>query len=166
MLLSALTLAAAGEMIGLRSGAVVRRLHLGGVDDLLGVAVALVTTLLVVWLVGNVAASSRAATINRALERSHILRSLKGTLPDVLSLFARVESFLSERLPGGLHQPAPEPAAADAPPTEPAVRTALAIAGPSTVKVTARACDAIVEGSGFVAAPQLVITNAHVVAGG
>jgi hypothetical protein len=35
----------------------------------------------------------------------------------------------------------------------------------STVKVTGRACDEIQEGSGWVAAPGIVVTNAHVVAG-
>jgi S1-C subfamily serine protease len=36
---------------------------------------------------------------------------------------------------------------------------------PSTVKVTGRACDEIQEGSGWVAEPGIVVTNAHVVAG-
>jgi len=35
----------------------------------------------------------------------------------------------------------------------------------STVKVSGRACDEIQEGSGWVAAPGVVVTNAHVVAG-
>ena len=35
----------------------------------------------------------------------------------------------------------------------------------ATVQVTGRACDQIQEGSGWVVAPQVVVTNAHVVAG-
>ena len=35
----------------------------------------------------------------------------------------------------------------------------------STVKITGEACRRIQEGSGFIAAPGLVVTNAHVVAG-
>src|SRR3546814_13362194 len=37
---------------------------------------------------------------------------------------------------------------------------------PSTVKVSGVACRRTQEGSGFVVAPDLVVTNAHVVAGG
>ena len=36
----------------------------------------------------------------------------------------------------------------------------------STLQIVEAACDHIQEGSGFVAAPGLVVTNAHVVAGG
>jgi S1-C subfamily serine protease len=36
---------------------------------------------------------------------------------------------------------------------------------PSVVKVEGEACDRVLEGTGFVAAPGLVVTNAHVVAG-
>jgi S1-C subfamily serine protease len=39
------------------------------------------------------------------------------------------------------------------------------LTGQSTVQVSGRACNRIQEGSGFVAAPGLIMTNAHVVAG-
>jgi S1-C subfamily serine protease len=53
------------------------------------------------------------------------------------------------------------------PPSESQLTTELAAAvGPSTVKVSGIACNRLQEGSGFVTlAPDLVVTNAHVVAG-
>ncbi|HEY5251491.1 MAG TPA: trypsin-like peptidase domain-containing protein, partial [Acidimicrobiales bacterium] len=42
---------------------------------------------------------------------------------------------------------------------------AVAAAGSSTVKIVGEGCGQIQEGSGFVVAPGLVVTNAHVVAG-
>jgi S1-C subfamily serine protease len=45
------------------------------------------------------------------------------------------------------------------------VRAAVAAAGASTVKIEGSGCGGISEGSGFVVAPDLVVTNAHVVAG-
>jgi S1-C subfamily serine protease len=44
-------------------------------------------------------------------------------------------------------------------------RAAVQRAGPSTVQVAGSGCGVIQEGSGFVAAPGIVVTNAHVVAG-
>jgi S1-C subfamily serine protease len=58
------------------------------------------------------------------------------------------------------------PAASPLPlPSDPAIRAAAARAAPSTVKILGTACGQILEGSGFVVAPGVVVTNAHVVAG-
>jgi S1-C subfamily serine protease len=45
---------------------------------------------------------------------------------------------------------------------DPAVEARVAA---STVRVTGSACDHVLEGSGFISGPDLVVTNAHVVAG-
>lgn len=60
-------------------------------------------------------------------------------------------------------QPAPD---LGPPPTAPGIPQAVIDAVvPSTVKIEGVACRRIQEGSGFVVAPGLVVTNAHVVAG-
>lgn len=43
--------------------------------------------------------------------------------------------------------------------------TAATAAAPSIVKITGRDCVGVSEGSGFIAAPNLVVTNAHVLSG-
>ncbi len=159
-------LGSVGEFAGLRFATVLRRVHLGVVDELLGVAVAVVAMLLVVWFVGNLASSSRDASLDRGLRDSLILRDVSRSLPTVPSVFSRIESLLSSRgfplvfanLPPQLLSPVAQPTSA-------AVRATREAAGPSTVKVIGPACNAIAEGSGFVAAPHIVVTNAHVVAG-
>ncbi|MHB1569114.1 MAG: MarP family serine protease [Solirubrobacteraceae bacterium] len=162
----AVALGIAGELLGLRLSGFLARLHLGALDGALGVAASLIGTLLVVWLIGNVLAASRTLGLDRALAQSRIVRTLNRALPDIPTVFAQIESYLSERglpivfvnVPSELLPPAKVPA-------DPAVRAAMAAAGNSTVKVTGPACSLVLQGSGFVAAPHLVVTNAHVVAG-
>ena len=155
-----------GQLAGWRVASVVRRVRLGVVDDALGVLVAVVAMLLAVWFVGTLAASSRSNTLDQGLRNSAILQQLTRTLPTVPSVFARIESVLASRglpivfatLPPQLLAPAPQPTSA-------AVAAVRDAAGPSTVKVVGPACGGMVEGSGFVAAPGIVVTNAHVVGG-
>ncbi len=166
VLVAVLVCVSLGQMAGWRIASVVRRLHLGVVDDALGVVVAVVAMLLAVWFVGTLAASSRSNTLNQGLRDSTILQQLTRSLPTVPSVFARIESVLASRglpivfatLPPQLVAPAPQP-------TSGAVLALRDAAGPSTVKVLGPACGGIVEGSGFVAAPGIVVTNAHVVGG-
>lgn len=146
--------------------AVARRVHLGPADEGLGALVAVVAVLLAAWLVGSFFASSRFTTLNQAARRSAVVRGLTAVLPSVPAVFASIDSFLASSgfpvvfvdLPPTVVPPAGVPSEAD-------VATAVAAARSSTVEVTGLACGSIVSGSGFVAAPDLVVTNAHVVAG-
>jgi len=166
VLVAVLVCGAIGQMAGWRIATVVHRVRLGVVDDALGVVVAVAAMLLAVWFVGTLAASSRSNTLNQGLRDSAILQQLTRTLPTVPSVFARIESVLASRglpivfatLPPQLLSPVPQPTSA-------AVRAVGDAAGPSTVKVIGPACGGIVEGSGFAAAPGIVVTNAHVVGG-
>jgi S1-C subfamily serine protease len=162
----ALVFGVAGRMLGTWSNGVVRRYHLGPVDSALGVAVAVVAVLLSAWLVGNLVSGSRFTWLGTAVQRSDILRSVDNVLPPVPSVFARVQAFLSaEGFPPvfvGLSPPTALPV------DLPTAAQTSAIAGraaASMVKVLGQACGDLQEGSGFVAARGLVVTNAHVVAG-
>ncbi len=173
------TLVALGTMIGVAilcgvAGRVVgnlafRHVHkgfLGSVDSVLGVAVAVTATLLIVWLVANTLINSSSVSLNSSIDRSQIIRSLDSVLPPPPSVFSQVQSFLSaEGFPPVFAQLAPA-SAGPVPVTGGAeVQQAVARAGASTVKVVGIGCGGIQEGSGFVVAPGLVVTNAHVVAG-
>lgn len=155
---------ALGLALGSRARLSLRHVHLQKVDSALGVAVGLVAGLLALWVVGTVLSASQYPSLNRALRGSVILRSVDRVLPPLPDLFARVESFLAERgypivfanLPPGVVAPSALPAN---------IQAAYRVAAPSTVKVVGRACNMIESGSGFVVAPGLVVTNAHVVAG-
>jgi S1-C subfamily serine protease len=129
-------------------------------DGLLGGLLSMAIALGLVWLAGAVVLQTPGLRELRAdVQRSFVLRQLNGVLPPsglLLNALARFDPLPSISGPG----------AAVAPPSravlrEPGVRAAA----PSVVRVLGTACGLGVEGSGWVAAPGLVVTNAHVVAG-
>ena len=112
------------------------------------------------WLFGAVALQTPGAVgLRRDIQRSQILSTLNDHLPpsgSFLNLLARFDPFPS--VEGSVPLlPRPNSRAA----RDPQVRAAAR----STVRVLGTACGLGVEGSGWVAAPGLVVTNAHVVAG-
>jgi len=168
VLFTACALGYAGQVIGTWSNATVRRHHLGNVDAVLGVGVAVVAVLLSVWVVAAVVLSpnSRFTSLDAAVARSDILHSIDGVLPQAPSIFNDLQTFLNDQ---GFTQVF----STLTPPSTPAVSTPTdaetrALADPavfSTVKILGTACNSEQEGSGFVVGPGLVATNAHVVAG-
>ena len=122
---------------------------------LLGTAIGLA----IVWVGASVALLSPGQTRIRAeVERSAIVKQLDAALPPrtLLNLLARIDPFPS------IVGPRPP----SLPPTEgvlrdPSIRTATT----RVVKVLGTACGVGVEGTGWVAANDLVVTAAHVVAG-
>ncbi len=166
--------AGTGGSLGRRLGAAawsrLRRARLGALDAVLGGAVAAAGTLVLCWLLASVLVNSAFQVVVGQIERSVVLRSVAGALPPVPNVFASVERHLAaDGFPQVLANVVPEPVGpvALAPPA--AVRDAVAAAGASTVKVVAIGCGDEQEGSGFVASAgpghDLVVTNAHVVAG-
>ncbi|HVC71090.1 MAG TPA: MarP family serine protease [Acidimicrobiales bacterium] len=163
---AAFILGGVGRFLGARSATALRRVRLGAVDAAAGVAVAVVATLVASWLVGSFLANSRFTTLDAALQQSRVLHVLDDALPPVPSVFSRVESFLgSEGFPIVFAGLPPEAAPPVSLPHEGAVRIAVLKAARSTVQIAGSGCGVIQEGSGFVVAPGLVVTNAHVIAG-
>jgi S1-C subfamily serine protease len=134
------------------------RLHLA--DGAGGAALVACIALAVVWVFGAVALHAPGtANLRLDVQRSLILRSLNHVLPPsgpVLNALDRVDpapSIVGPAAPLGR----PDPGSA----TDPDVLHA----GASVVRVLGTACGLGIEGSGWVAAPGLVVTDAHVVAG-
>jgi len=155
-----------GRTVGVKLFKRVHRGRLGAVDSGLGVVVAVIASLLATWLVASTLVNSSYLPINASISGSQIIRSLDNVLPAPPSVFSRVQGFLSaEGFPPVFAQLAPASAGPVTLPGDAQMQTALNIAGPSTVKIVGSGCGDIQEGSGFVVAPGLVVTNAHVVAG-
>jgi S1-C subfamily serine protease len=139
-----------------------RRLPAGfGVFDGIGGAVLIAAAgLMVCWIAGAVALQTPGARgLRKDIQRSVILRTLNKELPPsgpILNALARFDPFPQI---AGPSPDVPPPTAKIA--RDPQVRAA----GQSTVKVLGTACGLGVEGSGWVAKPGVVVTNAHVVAG-
>src|SRR5262249_60786539 len=116
--------------------------------------------LVVVGLAGAVARQSpQPRGLREDLQRSATLRALNSALPpsgSVLNALARFDPFPSISGPP-VDLPAPHAAIA----RDPDVRAAAR----GVVKIQGTACGLGVEGSGWIARPRVVVTNAHVVAG-
>jgi S1-C subfamily serine protease len=148
------------EALGIRARRVLRIPGLRAADGLLGAALTACVGLGVAWIVGAVALeSSSSRSLRLDIQRSAILRGLNELLPPsgpILNALARFDP-----LPP-IHGPAAEvPRPTRGILAARGVRAAFA----SVVRVTGDACGLGIEGSGWVAAPGLVVTNAHVVAG-
>ena len=125
-----------------------------------GAALVAAVALGLIWVFGAVALHAPStAELRSDVQRSLILRRLNDLLPPsgpVLNALNRVDPAPSIAGPTG---PVAPPDAAIA--SDPDVRRASR----SVVRVLGTACGLGVEGSGWIAAPGLVVTNAHVIAG-
>jgi len=159
-LLAGAVLASGFEGIGARARRFVRLPGLRTIDGVLGAALTASVALGIVWIVGAIAfQSTNSLVLRRDIQRSAILQGLNELLPPsgpILHALARIDPLPS------VHGP---PADVSAPPGSIAGARRVHAASPSVVKVLGTACGLGIEGSGWVAAPGLVVTNAHVVAG-
>lgn len=174
VLVAVLALAWIGQLLGRIVGAKVR----GQVtwrpaqtaDQLLGALAGLVSVALVVWFVGGALRGSPSPSIARTVASSRVLSAIDTIMPSQLKSLANnfreaVAGSTFPRVFAGvgpeqiLPVPDPNPSAMS--------RGVLTRDARSIVKITgnARACSRGQEGSGFVVAPERVVTNAHVVAG-
>lgn len=148
------------EGVGARARSALRIPGLRTVDGLLGAALTSCVGLGIAWIIGAVALdASSSQPLRGDIQNSAILRTLDRLLPPsgpVLNALARFDPLPSVRGPAA-DVPAPTRRILDTPGVRAATR--------SVVRVFGTACGLGVEGSGWVAAPGLVVTNAHVVAG-
>jgi S1-C subfamily serine protease len=159
-LLAGAILASGLEGVGLRLRRAIVLPGVSMLDGLLGAALGAALGLGIAWIVAAVAAQAPGHDQLRAdIQRSAILRELNVLLPPsgpILNALSRLDPLPSIAGPSpGVGAPAPRIAHA------PAVRAASR----SVVRVVGTACGLAIEGSGWVAAPGVVVTNAHVVAG-
>lgn len=145
------------------------RVHPGLVrstDAVLGTVVAVVAVLVTFWLLASTLVNSSSVAIDSAILQSRVINTLDRMLPAPPSVFSQAQGFLSaEGFPPVFAALAPASARPVALPSDSQLRHAVLAAQASTVKVEGYGCGVLQEGSGFVAAPGLVVTNAHVVAG-
>ncbi len=152
-----------GQLVAVTLGRSVRRsLQIGllkGFDNLGGAVLGALTGVAFVWVLGSVLLYIPAdGRLREEVQRSRIAGRLTSSLPPsrLIDELVRIDSFQS------LAGPSAKVGAGD---------PALLLAGPvraarrSVVRVVGIACGVGVEGSGWIAARGLVVTNAHVVAG-
>jgi S1-C subfamily serine protease len=168
-------LVALGETFGVWCGRLLKvRIHnpkLAGVDNVLGAILQGVVVFVVAWMIALPLTSfSGLPALTSALQRSTVLGAVNTIMPNA-----------ARQLPADLRKLFDVPDLPDV--TNPFSQTPIQSVGPpdtalqnsqivqdvrgSVVKIHAEApsCSRALEGSGFVIAPQRVLTNAHVVAG-
>jgi S1-C subfamily serine protease len=159
-LLAGAILASGLEGLGFRLRRTLIIPGMGLLDGLLGAVFGVALALGIVWIAAAVAGQSSGQGQLRAdIQRSVILGKLNEILPPsgpILDALARLDPLPSITGPSP-QVAAPEPQIA----RTPGVRSASR----SVVRVLGTACGLAIEGSGWVAEPDMVLTNAHVVAG-
>ncbi len=159
-LLAGAVLASGFEGLGLRLRRMIVLPGAGVADGALGALLGATLALAIVWIVAAVAAQTEGQSRLRAdIQQSAILRKLNEVMPPsgaILGALARLDPLPSITGPSPDVAPPATGVARD-----PDVRNA----SHSVVRVIGTACGLAIEGSGWVAAPDLVVTNAHVVAG-
>jgi S1-C subfamily serine protease len=157
-----------GQAIGLLVGG---RLHaalpLGPVrqtDRVLGAGLGVAVVVAVLWLLLPSMASFPGWAA-RETSDSAIARWVSRDLPTPPPAVQVVRRLLGEDAPQVFAVLSPGAPAGPVPSSSPLSPAVTAAVTASTVKVEGQACNLIYEGSGFAVAPDLIVTNAHVVAG-
>lgn len=155
--------AGVGQWLAVTAGRSIRELLqiglLRALDDVGGALLGAATGFVFVWFIASVLLYTPGdSNLRRAVQRSHIAGSLTGAFPPsrIIDVLARIDPF--DALVGPR---------VDVRPGDPALLRdpQVLAAGKSVVRVIGTACGLGIEGSGWIAAPGYVVTNAHVVAG-
>ena len=156
-----------GFLIGHRFGEAAQRQRFGGADLVLGSLLGVAITIVSFWLIGSVLIHGPSRQVTRALHKSELLGFVNRSLPRPPNVLAYIQQYLNTSdfpqvfagFPRSLGPPVKLP-------SDELARRAILKAQESTVRVLVPACGGLQLGSGWVAAPSTVVTNAHVVAGG
>ncbi|UGQ09090.1 MarP family serine protease [Yinghuangia sp. ASG 101] len=140
------------------------------VDAAGGAVVSVSALLVVVWLIGSSIAGSTMPTVAREVRGSQVLGGVQKILPQGADTwFSSFSNLLDSNGFPQVFSPFVDEDIPQVPPPDPALLASAAVQSSrdSIVKIvgTAKSCGKVIEGSGFVYAPNRVMTNAHVVGG-
>ncbi|HME50428.1 acid resistance serine protease MarP [Mycobacterium sp.] len=160
----------AGVVLGRAVRGAIRHRAIRTIDSVIGVGLQLVAVLLAAWLLATPLTSSQQPNLAAAVRGSKVLAQVDEVAPSWLkSVPNRLSALLNTSgLPDVLQPFGRTPIiAVSAPDPTLASNPVVAAAQPSVVKIrgVAPGCQKVLEGSGFVVAPNRVMSNAHVVAG-
>lgn len=135
-------------------------------DEGIGGIMGGITLLTSVWLAATLFISLPSTTIQTQLHNSAIVGTLDRNLPPAPSIIARIGRLIvPDNFPQVFNGVEPNINTNTNLPSLGSLASVVQKDESSVVKIEGRGCGGIVEGSGFVASADDVITNAHVVAG-
>lgn len=140
--------------------------HLQPVNAAAGGVLGAITAILFAWLVGPMLSHSPILPVANQMRTSRILVGLDSAWPTRPVSITEVANLLQPfRLPKIFIGAEPTLYFPEQQASSPSLASIVQAASKSVVKVSGRACNATSLGSGFFVKPDLVITNAHVIAG-
>jgi len=160
----------AGMVLGSAARGVMRSPGARAMDSTIGAVLQAVGVLIAAWLLAVPLTSSSQPQIAAAVSGSHVLGDVNRVAPSWLRSIPREFSNLlnTSGLPDVIGPFTRSPILAVDPPDPSVLRTPVAgQLQQSVLRIhgIAPSCQRALEGSGFVVAPERVVTNAHVVAG-
>ncbi|SDJ51966.1 Colicin V production protein [Frankineae bacterium MT45] len=139
-------------------------------DAVVGAIFGVVSVLVASWIIAVPLASAPYPSIVSAVRNSVIVRDVDGVMPSgARNIYSSLRTYLDRSGFPPVFGDLQATQIVDVPAPDPSLVTSAAVvrARSSVVKIygIARSCDRQIEGSGFVYAPNRILTNAHVVAG-
>jgi S1-C subfamily serine protease len=155
---------AVGNLAGIRARSVLAGRWTGRLDAAGGAVIATVVAAIAMWFVALTLSNVPLSPFSRAVNESSVLRTIDRYAPRPPAALAQLRGLLAR-------SPFPEafgnlrPPVVSGPPPKAAGSAGVRRAAAATVQIQSRGCGGVLFGSGFPVGRDLVITNAHVVAG-
>jgi S1-C subfamily serine protease len=155
---------AVGNLLGMRVRSMVAGRWTGRLDAVGGAVVATVVAAIALWFVALTLSNVPFSPFARAVNGSDVLQAIDRYAPRPPAALAQLRGLLAR-------SPFPDafatlrPPVVSGPPPAAAASRGVQRAEEATVQVRSRGCGGLLFGSGFPVRRDLVVTNAHVVAG-
>lgn len=155
-----------GAALGHRLFHLLDKVRLNWVDGIAGAVFSVAVTLGLVWLVAAMLSGMPFQGINKQVRDSTIVQVLNESLPPAPTVLSRIGGLINPSIfPRAFLGPEPRSIEPVDSPSSADMAAALKAAGRSTVRIESIGCGGQLTGSGFVADQNLIVTNAHVIAG-
>jgi len=155
---------AVGNLLGIRVRSLLGGRWTSQADAVGGAVVATVVAAIAMWFVALTLSNVPLSPFSRAVHSSSVLRTIDTYAPRPPAALAQLRGLLDR---SGFPEAFAtlRPPVVSGPPPAAARNQAVQNAGNATLRIQSRGCGGVLFGSGFPVDTNLVITNAHVVAG-
>ena len=155
---------AVGNLLGIRARSLLGGRWTSQADAVGGAVVATVVAAIAMWFVALTLSNVPLSPFTRAVHSSSVLRTIDTYAPRPPAALAQLRGLLDR---SGFPEAFAtlRPPVVSGPPPEAARNQAILRAANATLQIESRGCGGVLFGSGFPVDTNLVVTNAHVVAG-
>jgi S1-C subfamily serine protease len=155
---------AVGNLLGIRVRSLLGGRWTSRADAVGGAVVATIVAAIAMWFIALTLSNVPLSPFSRAVHSSSVLRTIDNYAPRPPAALAQLRGLLDR---SGFPEAFAtlRPPVVSGPPPEAAENPDILRAANATLQIQSRGCGGILFGSGFPIARDLVVTNAHVVAG-